>query len=435
MQTFKNIRFFIIAVIAAGLVGVQSVNAQKVDEERMNRDIKVAEKILAELFQSSREQSNQRFYSIQNTSRIRGTYVPNYGVLFRVPQLFFTNISDGVVYINDEGKKSVMRGRVRVLNIDDYKSGEVVYWLDRQARSLAPIVINGRPRKVKEVKGISIDSVMNGRRNKALGLIKTFLRDYSSLLSQLSDNDKIVVTYDKVLNMDRLFRTYPEKLDMNSFMVSVRYGDAKSSRGKSLDKKIKVASLKIEQKDRIQFNVFKRILDEVFSSRNIDDRLNYHRDSRSTYTYLQGFGVIYDLRLGKPHRKRRGHGTYVINGTVVIDNGGKVNKDNTELSREERRKRREKERKEYSKVVKEAYSVLEKRLKKHMVDYGRTLRGLPANEMLMFNVRLSSSYRLYDYSQGQNTKEERIPRLLVMSIKMSDLDSNNAESKISIKKY
>ena len=435
MKTFKNIKFFIVAVISAILLGIQATNAQKIDEERMNRDIKVAEKILAELFRSSREDGRYSLYTVQNTSRIRGTYVPNYGVLFRVPQLFFTNISDGVVYTNSEGKKSVMRGRVKVLNIDKYKTGDVVYWLDKRARRSTPVIINGERRKVRQVQGISIDSVINGRREKALGLIKTFLSDYSTLLSQLSDNDKIVVTYDRVLNMDRLFRTYPEKIGQNSFMVSVKYGDAKVSRGKDLGKKIAVSSLKIDQKDRIQFNVFRRILDEVFSNDNIDDRLNYHRDNRSTYTYLKGFGVIYDLRLGKPHRKRRRRGTYVINGTIVVDEGGKVKKTDAKLSDKERRAKREKEREAYKKVVTEAYTVLEQRLKKHMVDYGRTLRGLPSNEMLMFNVRLSPSYRAFDlYNQG-DLKEKPVPRLLVMSIKMSDLDSNNAESKISIKKY
>ena len=139
MKTIQKIKFILFAVIAAGIVGVQSVNAQKVNEERMNRDIKVAEKILGELFRSSRgaeNNSNIIFYSVQNTSSIRGTYVPGYGVLFRVPQLFFTNISDGVVYVNSDGKKSVMSGRVKVLNIDQYKSGDVVYWLDKQAVSL-----------------------------------------------------------------------------------------------------------------------------------------------------------------------------------------------------------------------------------------------------------------------------------------------------------
>lgn len=442
MKTIQKIRFILFAVIAAGLVGVQSVNAQKINEERMNRDIKVAEKILGELFRSSRgseNNSNIIYYSVQNTSSIRGTYVPNYGVLFRVPQLFFTNISDGVVYVNSEGQKSVMSGRVKVLNIDKYKSGDVVYWLDKQARRLDPVIINGRSRKRREVKGISIDSVLNGRKKKALGLIKTFLSDYSSLLSQLSDNDKIVVTYDRVLNMNRVFRTHPEKSKDNSFMVSVKYGDVKNSRGKNLDKKMTVSSLEMDQKERIHFNVFKRILDEVFERRNTDGK-SFYRSGRSTYTYLKGFGVMYDIRLRKPRKGRRSSYGYVINGTggsntIVIDDGGKVNRRDSKLSEKERREKREKEKVEYRKVLKDAYAKLEKDMKKHMVDYGRTLRSLKPNEMLMFNVRLSSSYRYYDLYNENGKKEERLPSLMVMSIKMSDLDSSNAESKISVKKY
>jgi hypothetical protein len=51
--------------------------------------------------------------------------------------------------------------------------------------------------------------------------------------------------------------------------------------------------------------------------------------------------------------------------------------------------------------------------------------------MLMFNVRLSS---MYSNCCDENGKEMKMPRMLVLTAKMSDLNGNNAENKIDMKK-
>ncbi|WP_299462022.1 hypothetical protein [uncultured Microscilla sp.] len=422
----KITQLFLLAFVT-GLASMQFAWAQKIDEERMNRDIKITEKVLSTLFKTSLD--DHRHHMIRGTSSIRGTYIPNYGVLFRIPQVFFNNISDGVVYLSDEGTKQVMRDRVKVINIDNYKSGEVIYWLDKQAVALAPVVVGNRVRKRKQVRGVSIDSVLNGRRAKALDLIKVFIRDYSSLLSQLSDNDKIVVTYDRVLNMNRLFRQKPELKEKNSLMVEVTYKDVKANQGKALEKKMKVSSLDIPPANKLQLEVFKKILDELFERRNTDGK-SFYRSSRSSYAHLKGFGVIYDLRLRKP-RRNKGHGhSYSVtsgSGTVIVNECD--DDDNTKVSDKQRKEKREKARLEHQQLTEKAYAKLEKDLKKHMVDYGRTLRNVPANEMLMFNVRLRGHY--YYHNDGKSAK---IPRLMVLTVKMSDLNGKSAESKINVKK-
>lgn len=435
MKHINKITLIFLAVFTVGLVGVQSAFAQKIDEQRMNRDIRVAEKILSTLFKTT----NSARFSIQRTSGIQGTYIPNYGVLFRVPQIFYNDINNGVVYMNEGGNKQVLRNRIKVVNIGDYKSGDVVYWLSNESKVIAPVVVGNRTRKRKEVRGIKIDSVINGRRTRALNLIKTFMRDYSSLLSQLADNDKIVVAYDRVLNMRRLFEREPRLNNKNSFMVSVNYKDAKANRGKNLDKKIKVTSLMVAEEDKPQFEVFKKILDELFERKNTDGK-SFYRRGRTSYTHLKDFGAIYDLRLRGPRRKNHSRRGYRVfdndNGTVIINNGGKVKKTEKEMSEKQRLEKREKARVKYNQKLKKAYAKLEIDLKKYMVDYGRTLRKLAANEVLMFNVRLSSSYYAsFSFDDDETKKGEKLPKLLVMTIKMSDLNGNNAESKINIKKY
>jgi hypothetical protein len=418
--------------IALMVGSMQTTWAQKVDQERMNRDVKITEKVLRTLFKTGSEDYEDHF-AVSSNGSIKGTYIPNYGVLFRIPQMFFNNINNEVVYIGESGNKMLMNNRVKLVNMDKYNSGDVVYWLGDNVISTKQVKIGNRLRKQKLVKGISIDSVLNGRRDKALKLIKIFLRDYSSLLSQLSDNDKIVVTYDRVLNMSRLFRNHPELKDKNSLMVSVDYKDVKANRGKALEKKMKVSSLKVAPENRLQLEVFRKIIDELYERRNTDGK-SFYRSGRSNYTQLDGFGVIYDFRLRAPRKNGVAYAvTYNVgnNGAVVFNTNKKDKNKDKNLTDEQRRKKREEAKLAYQKVLGKAYAKLEKDLKKHLADYGKTLRNIPPNEMLMFNVRLSS---MYSNCCDENGKEMKMPRMLVLTAKMSDLNGNNAENKIDMKK-
>lgn len=434
--TMRNIQKMIGATLLVVVLAVSSIQTawtQNIDNERMNRDIKITEKVLATLFKSGSEDYDNHF-SVGGTGAIRGTYIPNYGVLFRIPQMFFNNINNEVVYLGDQGNKQLLHNRVKVINIDNYNSGDIVYWLDDRVISTKQIKIGSRIRTQKLVKGVSIDSVLNGRRDKALKLIKVFLRDYSSLLSQLSDNDKIVVTYDKVLNMNHLFRKKPNLKDRNSLMVSVAYKDVKANTGKSLENKIQVSSLQIPPENKLQLEVLQKILDELYQRKNTDGK-SFYRSGRSSYTQLKDFGVIYDLRLRAPRKHNRpGAISYTTNGgsggSIIISDNDHDN-DNKNQTPEQRRKKREEAKIAYQKLTGKAYAKLEKDLKKQLADYGRTLRNIAPNERLMLNVRLSSRHsECFD----ENGKEMKLPRVLVLTAKMSDLNSNNAESKINLKK-
>ena len=57
-----------------------TMRAQSVDEERMRRDIEVAENVLATLIKQELQQGNT-FFGLD----VRGSYQPGYGVTFRVP--------------------------------------------------------------------------------------------------------------------------------------------------------------------------------------------------------------------------------------------------------------------------------------------------------------------------------------------------------------
>ena len=67
--------------VAIGLtILTQATHAQQYDEDRMKRDIEVAENVLATLIK--REMGDERtFFGLD----VKGSYQPGYGVTFRLP--------------------------------------------------------------------------------------------------------------------------------------------------------------------------------------------------------------------------------------------------------------------------------------------------------------------------------------------------------------
>src|SRR5688572_12462063 len=61
------------------VLGAQLVQAQSVDESRMNRDIEIAENILSTLIKQELDKRN--FFPVE----IRGSYRAGYGVTFTIP--------------------------------------------------------------------------------------------------------------------------------------------------------------------------------------------------------------------------------------------------------------------------------------------------------------------------------------------------------------
>ena len=86
---------------------------------------------------------------------------------------------------------------------------------------------------------------------------------------------------------------------------------------------------------------------------------------------------------------------------------------------------------ERDKKVKELYPKFESELKENLIEYGRTLRSLNDNELLVFNVKLTrctgcgipsslevsvSNAVLKDYSAGKTGKEAALAKVNVKKV-------------------
>ncbi|HEY9488091.1 MAG TPA: hypothetical protein VIQ51_07165, partial [Chryseosolibacter sp.] len=76
----KNINKFRITAIIALCIQLQLSFAQSINEERMKRDIEVAENVLATLIKQEFEQQ-RTFFGLD----VNGSYQPGYGITFRIP--------------------------------------------------------------------------------------------------------------------------------------------------------------------------------------------------------------------------------------------------------------------------------------------------------------------------------------------------------------
>ena len=86
MKSMKNI-FQLVMWGALITITVSSVSAQKVDDERMRRDIEVAENVLGTLIRQQMN-SQRTFFPLE----IEGNYQAGYGVTFSLPADFTTPI-------------------------------------------------------------------------------------------------------------------------------------------------------------------------------------------------------------------------------------------------------------------------------------------------------------------------------------------------------
>ena len=378
-------------ILVLGTYGAEAQN--KVDEERMLRDIEVTENILSTLIKQQFEKRS--FFPME----IKAEYREGHGVTYRLPYEFNGPMVWGV---GNAPGIAVLDGRG--LNYSFEFPGEpadVARVYDGQGR-IATENIKGitttRSRKV------NVDSVREASTAKTINACKDFLADYGDLLTQLSPNEKIMITN----------RGDGDRIWYGAFVNSARpsYVSVETSKGD-------ISQLKQGKMTRDQFMKSIKVINSVMDDElqpdlelltSIFNRL-YRKDLSKTYfteeniyyEKLKDYGVIYYMQVYSSNQidyNRRW-----VMPTVGLEG----------LTTEERDKK-----------VKELYPQFEKDFKADILEYGRTVKSLNPEELLVFNVKLTkcdgcgipSSLEflikadvLKDYASGKLTKEAALAKM------------------------
>jgi hypothetical protein len=385
----------ILVSVLAVMLGVQISFAQKIDEERMERDIAVAENVLGTLIKQ--QFSNQRtFFPLE----IKGNYQPGYGVTFTLPADYTTPIALLPPGANDVVIWGNQPGFFNYENSNDGNNDRVKITSEQTMRLKD---------RTYERKQLDMDSVRDVYNQRVIEASKTFMVDYGDMIAQLQPGEKIVVSNQG--NQPRMWvgryfdapqRTHLSIEAVKSDLTQLRQG--KITRDQALAK-IKVVNTETVNEVEPDLELFSSIIGRLYSQ---DLSKTFFIGDQIYFERLKDFGAIYYMQVYSGIERGEFSNRYVM-PTLKLDDVDQETKD---------------------KKVKEMYPKFEKELKENMLEYGRTIKSLKDDESLVIQVTVTRC-------KGCN-----IPSTLELSVKGSVLkdfnagkvDQNAAMSRINVKK-
>ena len=400
-----------------------SAIAQNIDEEKMNRDIEIAKNVLATMLKGDSEM-------FLGGSSITGSYVQGYGVIFTIPK------HSSMLFIRPH--RTVIAPRVRVRtrstgdemviyedNIDAFKKQEklsadeekelaeiqeeledfivdIEVNEDELADAIAEVEVNSEDIKViaEEAEANAMEwqtqfaETLEESMEKIEQAIITFLADYADLIGQLKPTDNIMVKQEspyeeflvgwsgtdnkEVININDQETKGGFSAEVSKQVIS-DYKTGKISFDTFKEKvKIKRAEPARKSPDLDMFaSIFRQYYGPKMSS-------TFFTESTPSYEILDNFGVIFTVRT---------YSSYVEGQYYYMPVTG-----DTKVSSEERKAK-----------IEELYPKFENDLKSFIIDYGRTIRSLGDDDMLLLKIGLTKC------------EECAIPKSIDVSVKMSVL--------------
>ncbi|MDR9419268.1 hypothetical protein [Gracilimonas sp.] len=359
-------RFILIGLITLLLSSLSF--AQDFDTSRMNRDIKIMENVLGELFKIESESKKQksdapgevRIRSISNNfavsslgsrgNQVSGNYIPGYGIIFKVPYLLSTNISS-ISVVKNEGEQSIS------------------FYYDSDENS-------GDNQVTEET---------------VVQRITNFLKDYAPTIGQLADDEQVTIVYGEKKDSSptvRIFNLSGEKEEETEIdpipviTVSAKASDLTSLRSGRLssdnfEDRLLISKKDGNEKERLDLEVMANILETAFED---GDETGFHLVNSNSLSYvtIDGFGVHYTLDM------HRGHGLQTLPfGTITSfgQSGSAEAEESAQKIREAREKR--------DNEMKFEYQNLTEQMKTYLVDYGRTLNSLNNEQFIIVSVNIT----------------------------------------------
>lgn len=401
MDMKKMIKFWVGGILVLALQS-QAVFAQKVDDARMERDIEVAENVLATLIKQ--ELNAQRMFIGLD---IKGTYQPGYGVTFRLPSDHMMPMSFAIA--TPKGSRILTEdvngeGFSYSFEIDDDDLRD-----DNDNEKVKEKQKDGYKLKEKSVarKRLSADSLREVYYKKVIKASKDFIVDYGDFISQLGPNERIIVTNRNDGHRIWVGQYFENKkrthLSIEATKADITaFKQGKLTRDQALNKVNVVNTESVAEKEP-DMELMASIMNRLYRS---DLSTTFFTEDNIGYERLKDYGVIYYMQVYSSNE--RDYHRYAM-PTLGLD----------DVDMETRNK----------KVI-EVYPKFEQDMKENILEYGRTLKSLKNEEVLVFNITLTKC------------KDCGIPSTLELIIKssvlkdfgMGKIDKNAALAKFTVKK-
>jgi hypothetical protein len=399
----KNAMRILVLTIGVIIAAIAIAQAQaKIDEERMQRDIEVAENVLSTLIKQQFTKRN--FFPMD----VEGTYMEGYGLTFRVPMDYGGQMTFML------GGASAGFG-MSTTDVDGTHSNNYVY------QSITEDIVGDDdcqncPAKVKvKTKGggpaknytfrkkEGNDSLQDVYTQNVIAASKDFLADYGDMISQLSPQEKINVT-----NRMEGARNWIWKTEGGRVYLSIEvsksditlFKQGKLTRDQFMER-IKLVNSKTTDDLSPDLELLSSIFNRLYQ---MDLSKTYFIQEDVYYERLKDYGVIYNMHVYSSTEADFKRANLPTLGISNID-------------QEERDKR-----------VKELYPAFEKGIKTDILEYGKTLRSLGDQELLVFKIKVTQCKGcgipttlevsvkdsvLKDYSSGKLTAEAAADKLVI----------------------
>ncbi len=354
---------FAILLLGFGLTFIAEVQAQAsraLEVERMQRDVEIMEMVLERLL--NREAG--RVIRLGGASA-RGTYVPNFGVLFQIP------------------------------NASPFMA---VYEMhERAGRAMGE-------KKVTAGRGANAARPAEAEANLNEELWEFFSR-YADAIGQLSDNDRIAVYSEGGAEFSFFFEITGEQTrsftsQPSNFFAWMTKGDIAALRaGKLSENEFRKRMRTIKQaQDNADIEIMSGILDKLTATRT----------GTAHGLYLQDYGVIFFTEANFTHAAQPVWSTRARARETTPAPAAEAYRQIEEALRAARTVDQERE-----KGWQEEYKKFRGKIAEVFADYGHTLRSLKPEDWLV----VTTDFRFSPQDQ---------PRGLVCQIKKQQLDSYNA---------
>ncbi len=321
----KMIKKNIIGLLITFLASI-STFAQSFDEDRMTRDLKVAENILTTL--TNENGSRSLFNGVESN------YIPEYGVIFNVPQSKFIYGVSGKSVVQSNGQGTY----VFATDFDEAESG-----------------------KQKKVSKEEWDKLLDEKIKEQMSI---FLVDYADLIGQLKPSHHIVIQSKSNSSFVVSRRGRDNLLSQTS--ARINKGDLNSYKQGKINREEAINLISFSSAEDKEISKDIELFATIFSRLYEPDLSEtYYMSSRNiNYTQLEGRGVTFNMKV---YSSSSDDGRHTI--TTTGESG---------LTSEERDRK-----------VNEMYPSFKQTFLENVLDYGRTIRSLDPEEMLVFKVKLT----------------------------------------------
>ena len=365
-------------------------------DERMQRDIEVAENVLSTLI---KQQIERRSY-IWPSANVRGSYTEGFGITLRVP---FENFPLALTIPSGDGQTIWSPGADVVVEYDNNEIAE-----RKMRREIE--VAEKEKETLKTKKAAQQDSAREAFSDKLIDASKTFLADYGDLMN-IAPNERILITtksdrgrYNYVFAFSGDYKTPKHRVISVEATKSdlTQYKQGKITRDQ-LYKKFKVVNSEVNEESQPDLELLSTIFGRLYQS---DLSKTYFVTSSPRYERMKDFGATFYMTVYSSNSQPPARHSMPTLGLSDLDQA------------------------ERDKKATELYPLFEKELKDNMIEYGRTLSSLNDDETLIFEVAMTKC------------KGCGIPLSIEASVKASVLkdfgsgkiNKDNAISKVSIKK-